>query len=334
VPTFYSDIEEVTKNDKGHLILTSGCLGSFLSTALLKEREDLAESFLTWCVDTICSGNVFVETQPVVYEEQIKANKRAVLLAKKMGLPCIVTNDIHYINKEDAKVHAAFLNSKDEEREVEQFYSGTYFKTEEEMIADMDYLPREEVEEMFANTCKILDMCERYSLKQNTIVPKRSIPEFQLRHLFKDWYGQYEYIEKFAHSEYEQDAFLLYQIENGFEEKYQKYSEENLARIDIELKQLWLISIRLEDRVSSYYNIVQEIIDIMWDDNKGNSLVGVARGSVTGYYVAYLISITQLNPITWNLPYWRHLVAERPEMPKQYWAYKVNVLVKRCIVDV
>lgn len=61
----------------------------------------------------------------------------------------------------------------------------------------------------------------------------------------------------------------------------------------------------------------------MWDDVQGNSLVGVSRGSLVGvsrgsagaFYICYLMGITQINPVQWNLPWWRHLSKERPELP-------------------
>ena len=183
------------------------------------------------------------------------------------------------------------------------------------MIENLDYLEQDTVREMFNNTCKITDMCENYSLKQDTIVPKRTIPVFELKNLFSFHYDKYEFIKNYATSEHEQDRFLLYQIEKGFTEKLQEFNDENLTRINIELQQIWLISEKLKQRLSCYYNLTQEIIEIMWDDTKGNSLVGVARGSVTGYYICYLMSITQINPITWGLPHWRHLEAGRPELP-------------------
>jgi len=315
VPTFYSDIEEVVGKNPGHVVGSTACLGGFLGQSIINKRPDLGQDFVKWANDVFAQGNFFIEIQPAMSEDQIRVNKLSIFIAKELGIPCIITNDAHYLSKSDAKIHASFLNSKEEEREVYSFYADTYFKTEEEMIENLNYIPKEEVEEMFTNTCKIADMCTNYSLKQDTIVPKRKIPEFKENNLFTLSYDKYKYIKKFATSEHEQDKFLLHQIENGFVEKSQEFNDENLSRIDIELKQLWLISEQLKQRLSCYYNLTQEIIDIMWEDSKGNSLVGVARGSVTGYYICYLMSITQINPITWSLPHWRHLEAGRPELP-------------------
>lgn len=97
--------------------------------------------------------------------------------------------------------------------------------------------------------------------------------------------------------------------------KKQNFNEVNIERINTEMKELWLISERLHQRMASYYNLTELLIRIMWDDNGGNSIVGISRGSVTGYYTCYLLSITQINPIEWNLPHWRHLSSTRPELP-------------------
>ena len=65
-------------------------------------------------------------------------------------------------------------------------------------------------------------------------------------------------------------------------------------------------------RLDSYYLLVLRIInEVMWKV----SYVGIARGSITGFLTAYAIGITQMNPLEYNLPHWRHLSAERPELP-------------------
>ena len=71
-----------------------------------------------------------------------------------------------------------------------------------------------------------------------------------------------------------------------------------------------------------------KLIEIIWK----KSFVGVARGSVTGFYICYLADIIQINPIEHGLHEWRHLHFERPELPKHYWALSVN-LAKGCVSD-
>lgn len=315
VPTFYSDLADVIGNNQGHLIGMSACLGGYLPFLLLNDKFEQAKFFVDWCINLFGKDNFYVELQAGISEEQIEFNKKAIDFCKTNGYSWTFTNDVHYLNKGKRKLHAAYLNSADEDRETDSFYENTYFKTEDEMFARTTYLNPEDVKQGFNNTIKITNDIEFYDLHQDVIVPERKIPDYKPVHLFALYYNKYSYIKKFAESEYPQDRFILYQIEEGFKEKNEIFNDENLSRIDIELKQLWDISIKLNQRISAYYNLSEYIVEIMWDDNKGNSLVGVARGSVTGYYIAYLINITQINPIKWNLPYWRHLVADRPELP-------------------
>lgn len=102
---------------------------------------------------------------------------------------------------------------------------------------------------------------------------------------------------------------------------YNTYSKTKLHevanRIDTELGELWRISENLNQSVASYYITVREIVNVIWDDECGNSLVGPARGSAAGYLICFLLGITQINPLEYGIemPHWRHLTSERPEFP-------------------
>jgi DNA polymerase-3 subunit alpha len=127
-----------------------------------------------------------------------------------------------------------------------------------------------------------------------------------------------------ANSEHDQDQFLLKLIEDGFQSfiPFNTLSKEKfhiiLKRIDVELEELWEISNTLNQRMTSYYITVREIINIIWnDDCGGNSLVGSGRGSAAGYLINYLLGITQVNPLEYEieLPHWRHIHKSRPDIP-------------------
>lgn len=321
VPTLYSDFEEIVK-EKGHLIGSTACLGGYFPTLVLNYVRTGEEGykyqiddFITWCINVFGQEDFYIELQPGLTTEQIEFNKKAIQIAKFYELKWIVTNDVHYLKKEDRSIHQAYLNSKDEERESGDFYESCYFKTEEEMKDRLLYLEQQDIQAAFDNTIDVYNKIEFFDLKQEVVVPARHWGDFTLQNLFKDWYDKYEHISKFATSTFEQDSYLLYRIENGFLEKHQEFNEVNLARINEELEVMWSISEKLNQRISSYYNLTNKIIEIMWDDNLGDSLVGIARGSVTGMYTAYLIGITQINPIQHNLPAWRHISSDRPELP-------------------
>ncbi len=330
-PIGKSDIEKIIKEN--HIIGSTACLGGEFAQLVLKlvdaeEKQNLSlinsikldiNDFIEWCISVFGKEYFFIEIQPSEMYEQIAFNKKAIQIAKAYDLKWIVTTDTHYLKKEDRKVHAAYLNSKDGDREVESFYSSTYMQTIDEIKSYLSYLDLEDIQLAINNTLHIGQLIENYDLKSNIIVPKIKLPSFRVEHLFEQVYDKYEYIKNFAYSDDEQDRYLLKLIEDGFRAKIwtdalsKDYFYKVLDRINIELKELWEITSVINTKLSSYYITTREIINIMW--NEGDSLVGVARGSVTGFLICYLLEITQMNPLTWNLPHWRHLTSTRPEMP-------------------
>lgn len=94
--------------------------------------------------------------------------------------------------------------------------------------------------------------------------------------------------------------------------------KEYLERLETESKIIKLIGEKLEDCLFAYFNTFKHYIDLFWECG---SIVGPGRGSSTGFLSNYLLGITQLDPIQWNLYYWRFLNETRAELPKnQYWA--------------
>ena len=96
-----------------------------------------------------------------------------------------------------------------------------------------------------------------------------------------------------------QDRYWVNTCINALKEK-NLYNELYLKRLDDEAKELLEISKNLNITMTQYYNTMQKIIEIIWD--KGNSLVGPARGSATGFLSCYLLGITQVDPVVNNLP--------------------------------
>lgn len=332
VPTFKQTMKEVIKG--GHVVGTSACLGGFIPQMILRwvEHEEAGNEedvlhykrelheFVLFCIDVFGKDKFFFEIQPSDDPEQHIVNRKLIDLSKVYGIDYIVATDAHYTKKEDRYAHKVYLQSSEGEREVDAFYSSTYIFSEEEIIESMqDHLTLEEIQTALDNTMKIHAMVQEYDLLHETIIPPATIEDFELNHLFKPAYDQYEYIKKFAYSEHEIDRYYLYLIEEGFKEQLQSPEmtreefHQILDRINTEMRELWLISERLGDRMSSYYVLTREIVNIMWD--KADSLVGVARGSAAGYLTSMLLGITQINPLDYDLPHFRHLTAERVELP-------------------
>lgn len=314
VPNDKKQIEEIIGEDKGNLILSTACIGGELGSMYLNGREDKASQFLEWCIEWFTPECVAVEIQPSHKPDQIEFNKWAIQTAKEYGVRCIVTCDVHYLKPEHHDIHAAFLKSSEADRgETEDFYETTWMMNYKQKAAYFDYLEQDKLIEIVNNGWDLVKDCEDYTLEHITIIPERDLSgiDCTVRHIFKDWYGQYPYINKFAHSQYLQDRYFLKMVEDGFIQKGEAYNDENIGRINWEMEQLWLISDKLGARMSAYYNLVDYIIDLCWEIG----FVGISRGSVTGYYTAYLTDIQQMNPIRWNLPAYRHLNAERVSWP-------------------
>lgn len=314
VPNDKKQIQEVIGNEKGHLLASTACIGGEFASYFLKNEINKSIEFFNWCVDTFGKDNFAIEIQPSINPDQIKFNKWAYKFSKKNKVRCISTCDVHYLNKEHHDIHKAFLTSREADRgEGEDFYATTYMMSIEEKREYLDYFTDQEYEEIVNNGWEFVKDVEFFDMEHITIIPERNLSNinFSVKHIFKDWYEKYPYIKKFAYSEYDQDKYFLYMVEEGFLNKKQEFNETNISRIDWELKQLWLISDKLNSRMSAYYNLVDYIVDICWEIG----FVGVSRGSVTGFYTAYLIDIHQMNPIQWNLPAYRHLNAERVTYP-------------------
>lgn len=313
VPTFYSDIEQVVGMDPGHLVASTACLGGEFPKLVENDDVDGALAFVQWCQMQFGKENFFVELQPGLSVEQITFNQRAVKFCQYFGVPWIITNDVHYLTKDRRDLHEIYLKSHEEEREAGDFYESTYFKSVDEMRERMSYFDSEVLDTGFANTIKIVDMCKDagdYGLFCGTIVPQRKLPEFSVRNTLDIDPEKYPYIHAFYQSTEPQDLWLMKQLEDGMENKQQAFDDTNLARINVELEQVYKISNKLNQPVSAYYNLTQQIVQIMW--TTGGSLVGCGRGSVGGWYIAYLMDIMQLNPIAHGTYWWRHVHADRP----------------------
>ena len=342
VPTLKSTLKSIVSANKGHLIASTACLGGELPFLINEYLNDLRdenkkqkiENFILE-MQELFEEDLYFELQPVLndntqqsYQQKI-INKMLVKLGEVYNIKCIVTTDSHYLKKEHKLLHYNFLNSKENEsRETGDFYNSTYMMGKEELFGYIsNHIEEEKVFEMFNNTMEIYNKCKQIDLHKDTIVPEdKKGGNFVIQHIFKDYYKKYPYIEKFNNDE--KDRRLLYLIEKGFIEKKQEFNEVNLSRINTELMHIYKTSEKINEKLSKYYTLTNKLIEIIWK----KSFVGVARGSVTGFYICYLADIIQINPIEHGLHEWRHLHFERPELPKHYWALSVN-LAKGCVSD-
>ena len=341
-PIDYKQIAAIIAKNPGHLIGSTACLGGQLPKLIMKlhyaeldhgQQSNEATSikveindFLTFCISLFGRDDFYLEVQPSKGEAQILVNERLKSIASFYDLKLIYTTDSHFLKEEDRFVHKAYLNSKNGEREVDAFYATAYMMDEPEL---WDYLQvsftKQEFDRMTRNTQEIADKCKPYDLFHKQVVPEISVEErlkvLQDKYLHKiqaEWIDGNPNIINMLNSDSVQDQYWIFACIDGMHKKIigkpvSTTLFEYWKRIEMEAKELWEISIIIDDRMTKYYNTMQYIIELVWD--KGNSLVGPARGSATGFETCYLMDITQIDPITWNLPHWRHLTSTRPELP-------------------
>lgn len=313
VPTYYSDIEEIIGNNSGHVVAQTACLGSFFDYLILNQQYEKALNFCHWCEQIFGKENFFIEIQPGLSKEQVTFNTLAAQFAKKNHFNITVTTDSHYLRQEDKEIHKSFLNSGDGDRETDDFYAYAYMMSAEEIREKLNYFDDDFITQIFENSNRVCSMIEEYDLAYKQIVP----------HIPLDWHlihcepqkiiGEREYLNKYLNSEYEEDKFFLYSIiQKGLE--LNCLDKIHLDRLEEELQEMWIVSEKIQERLSAYFITVRKVIDIAWTD--GDSLVGPWRGSVGSMLSAYLMDIIQRDPLKspTALPYWRFCSRGRAEL--------------------
>lgn len=321
VPTYKDYFTEWAKRNAGNVIITSACLGSEFSKLVLDyaqeqtmENRGRIDSFLRYMYG-LFKDDFYIEIQPSHFDEQIVYNKLAIQIANAYGIKVVIDTDAHYESLEMKEIHSIYLRSQNAERETEQFYASAYLMGCEELRSYFDYIPDDMFNGFMENSLEIESKITEYDLFRETEVPKTTIKldankQSILAPIVLNT-TKYPYIIKYGTSKEEIDRTLLQQIEEGIIKKNIKLDHVVLSRINTELESLWEISEKLHQRLSSYYLLTKEIVEIMWLV----SLVGVSRGSAGAFYICYLLGITQINPIEYELPDWRHISATRPELP-------------------
>jgi len=267
------------------LVILSGCLASEIGYWLAGGDYERAKQVALEYKEIAEPERYFLELQDHGLEAQKKVLKGKVRLSEELGLPLVVTNDVHYLSKEDAFAHEVLLciqtgkKLEDQDRmrlDTQEFY----FKTPEEMAQKFDQFP-----EALSNTVKIADMCN-VELDFNT----RHLPRF------KDTQGK--------------DMVLLFKdlCYKGARERYEDFETNDAVkeRLEYEMKVI------MDMGFVSYFLIVWDFIKYAKDNDIA---VGPGRGSAAGSIVAYCMGITGLDPLKYGLLFERFLNSERVSMP-------------------
>ena len=327
VPTQKDELAEIVKKYPNTLIATSACLGGELPHLVAKlvdaEKKNLSEeeilnikleivAFLKYCVD-LFGDDFYIEIAAADSKDQKVFNQRIKSIAESQGIKIVIGSDAHYLTANERELHKAYLNSKEGEREVDNFYYFAHMMDNEEAYGYIsDIYSEEDFKEFCENSMEIYNKIEGYDIFRNPIIPEvKVIP--------KECPVSLEWVEKYTYP-------VLYNlvISNNVQEKYwvseclnalvnkNLWNGKYLERLEIEAKVIKTIGEKLGDCLFKYFNTFQHFIDLFWECG---SIVGPGRGSAVCFLSNYLLGITQLDPVVWNLPYWRFLNEERVELP-------------------
>ena len=279
------DFELLEKYHEG-IIALSACLAGEIPKLISRGREDEARKVAKKYKDLFGEDSFYLELQNHGIPEQKFVNQVLVKIGKEFDIPLVATNDIHYINAEDAMAHDILLciqTSKTVSDSDRMRYEGGQFflKSEDEMKALFPYAP-----EAIENTAKIADMCEVEIKFGETKLPEYPVP---------DNMSAKEYLESLCQS--------------GFE---RNYSADYPNREDIKSRMYYELGVIEKMGYIDYFLIVWDYIN--YARGKGIS-VGPGRGSAAGSVVSFCLGITDIDPIKYNLIFERFLNPERVSMP-------------------
>lgn len=279
------DMEVLQDHSEG-LIALSGCLNGEIPHLLATEQYATAEKKAKELSEIFGKDHFYLELQkhPNI-SEQNKVNEKLIELSRKLGLPLVATNDIHYNLPEDAEAQEILLCVQTQHTILERnrplsmiSSPDFYMRSQEEMKGLFIQYP-----EAIENTGKIAQMCNVEIELGKWILPNFEVP---------DNTSPEEYLKQLTYER--------------LKKRYDNVTQEINKRLNYEL------DIITNKGYSTYFLIVADFVN--WAKDKGIA-VGPGRGSAAGSLVAYTLEITDLDPIIHRLPFERFLNPDRPSPP-------------------
>lgn len=318
VPTLKKELEEIIKKNKGHIIASTACLAGQLPSLILQYRKNKSEEtkekindFVLWGKE-VFGEDFYLETAPNTNPEQIIVNKTILSLSRVFNIKMIYGTDAHYQTKDKRFVHKAYLNSKEGEREVDSFYEFSHFMDNDEAWGyfQSSYDDYDIFEEMCNNSMEIYEKIGSYEeIFKQPIIPHTEVKNYPKKKMNT---GS-AILDRLFFSTNQQERYWINECWNSLEEKG-LVNEKYINRLAVEANTIEVIGKKLENCLFEYFNTFKSFIDLFWECG---SIVGPGRGSAVCFLSNYLLGITQLNPIEWNLAEWRFLNEERVELPKR-----------------
>jgi DNA polymerase-3 subunit alpha len=278
--------DDIAKEDTNNLIILSACLASRLSRTddydtcvkLVQEYKSLFPHY-------------YLEVQAHANSEQAKYNQKIMRLANDTHTKVVVTNDVHAATKEDLYYQDYFLRIAHDTETAAEIYEGCYFMSREEQHEVLDgQIGYDAAEWCINNTDEVADLCDYVDMPwHEPELPKIEIPP------------------QYSNSA----AYLKDLVKEGWKKR-------GIDKFDVEKQKIYrkrvddeLFVIEKKD-FCDYFLILVDYIN--WC-KKNDVIVGPGRGSAAGSLVCYLIGITQLDSIKYELDFGRFLTIERKDLP-------------------
>ncbi|MDR0854015.1 MAG: DNA polymerase III subunit alpha [Clostridiales Family XIII bacterium] len=277
-----TDMDQLREHSEG-LIALSACVAGSIPKKLIQGDYDGAKAIATEFLDIYGDGNFYLELQDHGLEEELMIRGDIKKLSRETGIPLVATNDVHYVNRDDSKSHDILLCVQTGQKVTDENrmrFTGDqfHFRTETEM------------RELFSDIPEAIDNTEVIAQKCNFDF------DFQKKH-----FPEFDTPEGFTAAQY-----LRKQCEEGLEYRYGAKKEIHRERLEYEL------SVIEKAGFADYFLIVWDFIR---DAIEKGIAVGPGRGSAAGSIVAYVLRITNIDPIKYGLIFERFLNLERVSMP-------------------
>jgi len=272
--------EKTLKEHSEGLICLSACLQGKIPRLVLAGKLEEAEKLALKYQEIFGKDNFYLELQhhPHIPEQQ-KANNALILLSKKLNIPLVATNDVHYLKKDDAEAQDILMlvNTGADPNDPERLTMSSddfSLKSPEEMMKDFESTP-----DSITNTQKIVDSCNLEIDLYKTNLPYFKVPNGKTP-----------------------DEYLKELCLEGLKKRNLANIKKAKERLEYEL------SVIKQTGFASYFLIVADFVN--WAKNNG-IVVGPGRGSASGSLVSYLLNITDIDPLKYNLLFERFLNPER-----------------------
>ncbi|MEG3938354.1 MULTISPECIES: DNA polymerase III subunit alpha [unclassified Microcoleus] len=284
--------KDLLKQYSEGLIVTSACLGGEVPQMILQNKLDTAREVAKWYKE-VFGDDYYIEIQDHGSQEDRMVNVEIVKIAREFNIKIIATNDSHYISCNDVEAHDALLcinTNKLIEEDKRMRYSGTeYLKSADEMAQLFrDHLDDETIKEAIETTLEVANKVSRYELTGEARIPTIPIPPEHTADTYVEeisWLGLLERLKS--------------RTKNEIPPVYKQ-------RLEYELKMIQQMGF------SEYFLVVWDYMKYARDNNIP---VGPGRGSAAGSLVAYVLNITNIDPVHHGLLFERFLNPERKSMP-------------------